>query len=564
MPMEKKAHHLVGHVAQRMERGTVPAIDDIAEDGVSSFPELAFHFLDLLVEYYLPDSENEVSDSHYEAALALFEDCLLKLRFATERNRSWAPEMVEKLQDHIAACIFVPEVGHLLQQDVLEAFKDAGLEILPAIKNANHRLLEYYNRFGFNQEIPDIQDLISGLEEEGVVDVYDIAELFLPQLRLLPDEEDQLRILGFLASSPSEKMREVVGLTLLHPDPDVRVHIPGIIKSNAEAGLVSPITLSRMITVRNWLPEKERPFLDQAIKAVRKARIMCQPLERAELLSLSSSCLDGAGTMAIWLFAKHQDSYISTHILGRMGLGIREVWFRVLDDKSKMESMSGPPDKDLPHFPVTETYLHGMISHFLADGHRNNSAPPVELLRIAEILGGGRWGATPLDEHLVRGDDDLEDKNSELDLVADSHIWAMENGLARSWFEDDEEVESVLEEATAEFEVTESPEVLEKAILYKVLEPRRKQWFQRFLVTAWWLKGVDPSPNPTWRNFLKLALRIQDGLPFDQIPIMSRVASQTLYATMLRLSKMAIESLDENDESFIPGLNELHFPEQDD
>jgi len=559
MAMEKKARHLVGYVSQRMERGALPGIDDVVESGISSFPELAFHFMDLMLEFYQTEPVDEKLDSQYEAALVLFEDCLIKLRFAQERRRSWAPDMVEKLQEQIAANVFVPEVGHLLQQDILDAFKDAGLEILPVIKSANHDLLEYYSRFGNRFEAPDLQDLIKGLEDEGVVNVYDIADLFLPQLRLLPDDEDQLRILGFLATSESERMREVVGLMLLHPDPRVRRLVPSMLIHSAEAGLVSPITLSRMITVRNWLPENERPALDNAIKTIRKARVLCAPLERAEIISISSSCLDGAGTMAIWLFGKSEDGLFASHILTRMELGVREIWFRNLDDESEIASLDTPPDRELPHFNVSPAYLDAMISHFISEGHQNNLLPPMELLRIAEMLGGGRWGPFPLDEEILLGAD-THDASLLSGFVEDSGVWGMEHGLARSWFEDDELVDVILQDMTVDLDTIDSPAIFEEAIMEKVLEPKRKQWSVRFLITAWWLKGAVPEPLPGWRKFLALAQKVQEGLPFNQIPLMECVAKQTLYATMLRLSKMAMESMDENDESFLPQLN--RNPEQ--
>jgi hypothetical protein len=457
-----------------------------------------------------------------------------------EKNRKWACDMIKYLQKQAADEIFVPEIGHHLQHDVLEALEESGLDILPELKQANQQVLAHYNRFWQKQPSPDPREIVREMELEGLDDVHEIARMILSQLRLMPNAGDQVRVLDCLAVSTEERLREVVGLMMLHPDPPVRRQVPAILVRCAANGLISPVTLRRMIVLRNWLPLGERPMIDLVIKSARQARVDCAPTGKGRLISLYVSGVDGSGAQAIWMVIRSGDTWLMSHLLVRLGAGIREIWCTRSSERLDLETILERADGDLALMPVKAEYLELVLAHFIAEGHERGQAPPMEVLHIAEALGGSHWDSQVLSlEALHFPEATAFNSEYEHAVIESSDSWALEEGYAYSWFEDDGEVDRILDKKTLmPFDMMQAVEEHTDLVMEFVLEPRRNRWYGCFLMMALVLQKAKPRPRPSWKKFYILASKINQGMPLENIPIMGLISARTIYAALLRLGKI--------------------------
>ena len=538
MLLDKKAEDLIIHVAERLDNGSAPYIDEVADSGLDNHPQLAFHFLQLLPNYYEPFPELGFSSSNYQAALALFHDSLMKLRQEMEKNRAWAEEIINHLQHRVANEILVPEMGHHLQHDVLNALKEAGVDILPEVKQANQRMLAYYNRFWQKQPMPDPAKILAEMEKEGLSNVFDIAAVILAQLRLIPATQDQINVLERLADSGESRLREVVGIMLLHPDTPVRQQVPDLLIRCVQNQTLSPKTFRRMIVMRNWWPVRERPLLDQAIRTARLAGLSCAPSETGKVTSLYVSGIDGSGAQAIWTLIRTQDGWLMAHFLGCLEQGIREAWCTRAEERIDLASVLERTDGDLALMPVKPEFLNHALGHYMADGHAQSKVPPMELLRVAEATGGNGWDSQRIDPDLFAADESNLSAQRMSTILQSSDVWSLEEGFAYSWFEDDGEIDAIISQhPDLPGDMVQVVEEVSDLIIEEILEPRRQRWYYCFLLMALALYQSKPRRRASWKKFFALAKALAQDTPMEDIPLMGMIAARTIYAAVLRTEK---------------------------
>ena len=199
-------------------------------------------------------------------------------------------------------------------------------------------------------------------------------------------------------------------------------------------------------------------------------------------------------------------------------------------------------DRETGAVEVLADYLHKRLCQALADGAANDKVPCHWLVAIAERLGCDQWKAAPLDvlaelatlraDLECRGERFLTESYRKQALEA-SAAWAEEQPFAYSWFEDDAEVDSVVEKALGKRRSPDGDKCL-AAILKKILQPRRSQWVERLVLAALWLKAAKKPPVP-WEQMAHVAGAVADEtLPLEEIPLMVMIAGHSFGACMGR------------------------------
>jgi hypothetical protein len=103
-----------------------------------------------------------------------------------------------------------------------------------------------------------------------------------------------------LALSPHVMLRDAVPLMLLDDDAAVRRGAAGALEQTAHPDTMSPDSLRRVITLRNWIPAADRPALDTAIRKARLAGVEtgAWPAPVAGL-EFHASTIDGSGAQSL-------------------------------------------------------------------------------------------------------------------------------------------------------------------------------------------------------------------------------------------------------------------------
>jgi hypothetical protein len=538
----KEAKAMVKQVARRLDRDTQGhAVDQNISLRIQENPHIAFVLLHLLLEVYASKGRAIEMGTSYEAALILLEEALTEIRFSVDRNRPWAVDLAEQIQKEIALKAFQVNVDALVQADLVRVLRAAGLKASPEIKKKSEEIAEYYNRFVTRTGPPDLDRLFDQMAAGGPDSPFDLYEQIMAQFDLL-SVEGLVGAIAEMLRARNPLIRELAGLTLLHPNDHVRTQVPLIWLDAASPDTVHPVTLRRMIGLRNWLPKVERPILDEVIKKVRLARVECAPMPQVKSIEVYISPFDGSGIQGAWIVSQEKRHYGLSGVLVRQGEGIREGWGQ--HDMGKREVMSTVREMTQKGVaePLNSAYLGRLISHFIWVGHQHGSPPPPGLLQVAEMTGHEYWHPRPVlfEEEFVQLEKAAEftslSRKDIARIVDDSGEWHDTKPFASSWFEDDARVDDLLK-GNIGLPLHDLDD-LGKAIdlvMVEVLEEKSDVWMERLLWMALWARAAKGRDRLPWLDFFILAREIRLGTPLKRIPFMVAVARRTVYSALRRM-----------------------------
>ncbi len=501
---------------------------------------LALAFLRLLLNRYAPDGRQPTPPEGYDLCLALLEEALTQIRYSVERQRPWAIALAEQVQMEMAEQAFRPEVDVRVQHDLIQALHSAKLEPHPCIRDQAAAVAAYYARFSAAGGAPNLDSLLGRLlRETRAEDPLELLEPMLAQMEVMPAEGQVVLAAGMLASS-KPLFNELAVLLLLHPNAQVRAQLPERYGQADCLGHIGPVGLRRLIGLRNWLPEKERPGVDALIKDLRVSGVQSAPLTPAQPGTVYASAFDGSGAQGTWVVSKSKRHHRIDAVLVKQGFGIREVWGeggftkREIDDKVRgMTARAGA-------LPVQRDYLPRLVAHFVAVGLDKGTAPPPQLAALNELMGGEYWKPEVLSlratiAELRAGDPDAFTPARIQGVLDDARHWPDYFPFAVSWFEDDARVEAVLRESVGPVrDWSLRLPVSIRAIVDDVLEPRRGVWAERLLWMALWARAAEKRAPRPWQDFLIIAEALEQDRPLAQIPLMNAIALRTVQSALGR------------------------------
>ncbi|MHB8763376.1 MAG: SEC-C domain-containing protein [Deferrisomatales bacterium] len=528
-PQANAAETLVAAATQALRRNQPLTRPDEVEKRLFAEPNLGSRLLDLLLAEPAPDPRKEPSSPRYGACVMLLESVLTQLRFSAERNRAWAVEALARLRADLAERAFRPTLAPRIQGDVLAALSSAGVEPGPEIQRALGQLAG--SRAG-RSEGPDLGTLAAGFEGQGEGAAYALWEELFAYFQAV---EPGARV-GFVeaaAGAAVPLLREVVVLLLLHPEAEVRQAAAQHLLTTG--GAPSPVGLRRLILLRNWLPEAERPAADALIGAARLARIEPAPSPAQQVTVRLASPFDGSGATSFLLgFRDKRRTALGGAVL-KEGFGVRDPWCSLRLPRGEAEDTAARLRQEVGAVAVGADYLATVAGHFLWVGAEAGRPPAPPFLQIAE-LAGAAWAARPLDFDAALAD--LEGAAGPAAFAPAEVQRVLLHGVvgtgrfpgARSWFEDDAAADDAVRRALGQPTVDRAI----AQVIQQVLEPRRDRWAERLLWMALWGRAATERGAPPWKQFAVLARELRRGRPLGELPLMAIVARQTVEAALAR------------------------------
>src|SRR3954469_9989141 len=189
---------------------------------------------------------------------------------------------------------------------------------------------------------------------------------------------------------------------LLDPSAEVRHAVASAIEQAAPHGAVSGSMLRRLIALRNWLPETDRPWLDRAIQASRRKGVECASWPQSQVHDALASGIDGVGAQSIFVLAREGRRRAIACLLIKAEVGVRDAWARHGLTRSEMEEFVGQVASGTEVFPVSSEYVRIAAAHGLAVNLASGIMPPFGLLDFVETadLQGLQPEALPLERLL--------------------------------------------------------------------------------------------------------------------------------------------------------------------
>jgi len=493
----------------------------------------------LLVNNFAREEEEQL-----DAALRLLADVFEILRVELERRRPDAVQSMERWQAALARHVYAEAVEPHLGAMVTQVLLNTRVEILPLLHEANSRRmlagLDANPEFEADPE-KAMLDLLGELEEEGVGNPHDLLDAVL-QMMAVGDAEVQVNLCRLMLNMEHPVVRETAALMLFHPQSEVRSGVAQVL-AEAAGERFTPAALRRLIIARNWFPETLRGRIDQSIANARRARVECAPLPKRVALTVYASGIDGARAQTLQAMVPEGKGFLCCSIMPKAGAGVADAFLIPFAGKRERNDFLAVLQSQVGALEATPDYLDRRICQALADGAEQDKAPCHWLVAIAERLGRDQWKAAPLDmptelavlraELERRGDRFVSERFRQQALEA-SRDWPDSEAFARSWFEDDVEVDEVVTKIMKSRRRNKDSLAID-AIFAEILEPRRQQWLERLVLTTLWLKSAKKPPVP-WEQMIHVALAVGDeNLPLERVPLMEAIADISFMACEERL-----------------------------
>ncbi len=341
-----------------------------------------------------------------------------------------------------------------------------------------------------------------------------------------------------LALSAHAALQQAVPLMLLDPDADVRRSAAAAIEQTAAT--VSPDSLRRAITMRNWIPEADRPDLDRAIRKVRASGVPIAAWPPAPGghgasrtdIALHASMVDGSGAQTIMAISRGGRKGLVAGLLLKHGEGVGDAWIDPAVLRANINIMLRDLKSEVPSDEVDRSYVDAAIQHAIAAGVARGAVPATSLLAIAEATGGSEWKDRRLDvaaegerlfSALAAADRSPEGVQAALDRGI---AWMQREPIAASWFEDSKAVRQVIAKVPRKDTAGAA-----RLVLNEVLPGTRLAWAERFLLMAMWCQAATTKAYRGWTTeFTVLTHALTSEVPLKTIPVMNRIAQQTVMA----------------------------------
>jgi len=508
------AHSLAAMLAE--ER--IAALNEQELDFLAAYQECLLYFLDGFLEagQAAPGDEREhLADAYYY----LLGIELGHLRMNLERGDEWAQKIRDEFEDCIITAIRAGEVsveqvvaiGNAMIRERLKP----GPEMAAVCGEAYQR-----QAAGLRQNL-DPAALCAEIVAQSNEDPFAIRDTLFSTLQFAGGLAANL--IGVLLRAPQPSMKDGAALGVLDRDPEVRSAAATALVQAADA--ITPSTLRRLIAIRRWLPEPERPHIDQAVRGARLAGVQCaQWMPCVRVAEIRAAAPDGAFAQMAMIVSDAESGHQLSALLFKRGSGIADAWTSepqsMREIKEILDEQSG-----IYLLRVSRRYLDAMVGYYLNDGLKHAAPPPPRLLAAAELLqaphwqpGGFGWRDI-LAELIAEVPEHQQTPASVQAIIAGSAKWGMRQQWATSWAEAGQEVEDLISRFGGR-----SLKILRETIIDRILEKRRDVWAERFTLTALWMKEAPRRAAMPWENFAIVAQKMTEGIALHKLPLMHRIA----------------------------------------
>jgi len=498
-------------------------------------PQSLWPILDGLIEACLAPTRDV---NTMEAWRFLFVSQLTNIRYRIDAGWGWARVMADEC---LARLTEIGQEGQVAPEDftaIIGAFGEARIEMTDEAKAA---------LAAAGMEMPDdmstdsmrsAMGVLLDQMAEAVTDPFDVREGLGDSMRAMPSEVRSFMAHEF-AHSAHLVLRDTVPLLLLAEDQEVRRSAVAALEQTAAPETMSPETLRRMIAIRNWLPQADRPALDQAIRKARLKGVACAQWPAPASLDVLASMTDGSGTTSIVVATKGTKGRgrgVIGGVLLKQATGVTDSWCHTDMSRGEINRMLTKVRESIDAHTVDPAFMDRTIQHAIAIGSAIGEPPSVALLRIAEIAGGSDWQDRRLDipAEAAALFETLPPARRTPEAIAESldrsRRWMGKMRFTESWFVDDEKTRAILRDARKRKSGDGG-----HRLLAEVLPAHRESWAERFLILA--LRGQasrDPADRETTEDFIVLAHILSGDTPLIEIGLMCEIAAHSEMVGNLR------------------------------
>jgi len=519
-------------------------------EGVDRADQVLEHlFCAFVIKYPKP----QLSQTELDAFVQLSHACLHELLVYYREKRSTAVNGWNYLQRLINHAVTHTET---VQQEALRDFlflvTDIGLIFDPPVRQAIREWMEnlFDQQLDGQKEASQIHghlarwhdpflSLINQVTEGGkVVNEFDCYGSIENQLTFLPESSIQDIVTHGLSFS-RPMVKEIIPLIVLHPCDDIAEIVLDILLN--EYGSVTPLGLSRLICMRNWLPVIRQPLLDQVIRVVRRglagdAEANDNPshAHNSTCVRQLASTVDGSGAQNIIAMYKSSAGFRVFVGVVKEHVGWVDVWASGWTTRAECERIIRSFQKSLYSLDVSNDYLSFIFAQGLAWNVESQLLPHPQFLQWVETakispLNPNDFGTEAI-AALIDIDEDFRLTPFQVKQTLDvSKRWLRQGQFAMGWFESGDHVENYLAELIPE----DVPDIVEDCV-EQIFEPLRDKWQDRLNRMAFWAYCNGKRRGPKAVDFYVMSKLMGSDFPLHNLPFVRDLAVATLTAYTYR------------------------------
>ena len=366
----------------------------------------------------------------------------------------------------------------------------------------------------------DIQQMILHALEDAPDEFVMVASM-QQALGMLPAEGLSL-VFHTLTETDDTRIGDLLTLYVLDAESDIA--LAAIQALSSRPVCVSPVSLNRLVRIRNWLSGPVQKAVDELIRNVRKKGVMpAVPEQSYEIQEAWMPPIDGVGSQGVMMLLRKGYDYRLAGCVFKEGVGVVDVFVSPPGMKKEMlevireaRSHMGKMEK------ITLDFVRILLPAFLAE-HRNSGLPvDQELIQMLEILELDNWNPEPQALiNLIPAELLAEADDEEIARVQKSSGRWCTTTLGSSWFLMDDALGEILERVSTSHSV--------RAVCDELLENQRSQWQNRMLRMALWTHyGKNKKLKRHTREFLVVHQLLASQLPVSDIKLMHGIARQSV------------------------------------
>ncbi len=467
-----------------------------------------------------------MSEGDAAAHAALLSQALEELRYEVENNRKDAIAQAECLRQYLLEAGQRPGIKPHTFLFVLQQFAVAKLDIGGELRGVAERMLENLAVSAPANEAAAIQELAKSFEEvANALDgnpfaIYAEVSEFA---QALPADARAKLAAGFLAQKDAPALRDAALGWLLDDAAEVRRTVAQMLETDAAGN--GGVMLRRMIALRNWIPEADRPALDRAIKASQK-KVACASWPSAKVLEAYASGCDGSGAQSVFMIVAQGRKRALAALLFKQDAGIRDAWVGPGCTRADLDATLQALSMQMDLLPVPLEYAAIAARHFLGVNAQTGVLPPFGLLDVAEVAGLTSLNPEfqPVEALLESLFAEIPAKSATPQAVAKalkaSESWGGTQPMAGSWFEESDEADAILAQGKL------SKAKRKAALLAGPMQKRRRWWAALIAWTGFTMKHVQEASG--WEDYVLVARELLGERPLDEFGIMNGIAGVTI------------------------------------
>lgn len=513
--------HLGKLIAQDLAHGTVSDSLPVAGDLLASDPEGMLTVLDLVVR---EGARKKPNDGLINAYGLLFGEGLQALRYGIEHGNPQAQAIIASVRERIRALSVEGTLPPELLLVLLTHFSSARLDPGQELQVLMGELMEQAPSPELSADA--LGEFMASLLRDFAGDIFAIHGQLAEHAMVVPEAYRMGMVVSVLMADDAA-VREVATGWLLDSSAMIRRETAAVFDQAASQDHVSGTMLRRMIAVRAWLPEDERPAVDAVIKACRRKGVDMSPLVAGKLVSVMASGIDGSGSQSLFVLIKEGRKHAVASLLLKEGVGVRDAWVNHGMTKRQAEDMLEEIRFQMDMFDISIDHLQQSLGHALSVNANSGVLPPFGLVDFLETIGLAMATPEPLPDEvlLARLIDAIPARKggqaSVRRALKESADWPTGYDFLESWFDEGPELDALLSDKTLSLE---QQCVL---VLEQYLSSRRAIWAHRLCRVAETLRHC-PQTTADWIDFALVAREVASDRPLAEIPLMTIVAALTV------------------------------------